>query len=66
MLITDRIKGRVVEIEVGEATGIGWVAVGVVKEGLSHEKGMRFEAKASDPIDAERQLRAEIEAYFAS
>jgi hypothetical protein len=30
----ERIRGRVVEIEVGEAKGLGWVAVGIVKTGL--------------------------------
>jgi hypothetical protein len=61
---TERIKGRLVRIEIGEVERLGWVAVGVVEEGWAHEKGMRFEAKASDPTEVERQLRAEIEAYF--
>ena len=64
MVFVDRIRGRLVVIEVGEPEGLGWIAVGIVKEGLSHEKGMRFEAKGSSPIDAQTQLRAEIEAYF--
>ena len=65
MLIAERIRGRLVDIEIGEVPGVGWVAVGIVKEGLSHEKGMRFEAHAEDPLDAERKLKLEIEAAFA-
>ncbi len=65
MLKEDRIRGRLVEIEVGEAKGLGWVAVGVVKHGLSHEEGMLFEAGAPDATTAERKLLAEIEAFFA-
>jgi len=65
MRTAERIKGRVVEIEVGEAAGFGWVAAGLVLEGFPHEKGILFEAKAQDPIEAETQLRAEIEAFFA-
>ena len=65
MLTADRIRGRLVEIELGEVPEFGWVAVGVVKEGLSHERGMLFEAKAQDPAEAEIRLRAEIEAFFA-
>ena len=65
MLTADRIRGRLVEMELGEVAGFGWVAVGVVREGLNHEKGMLFEAKAQDPVEAETRLRAEIEAYFA-
>ncbi|MBI4591546.1 MAG: hypothetical protein HY725_22200 [Candidatus Rokubacteria bacterium] len=65
MVRADRIRGRLVEIEFEPVEGFGWVAVGVVKEGLSHEKGMLFEAKAPDPVEAETKLRAEIEAFFA-
>jgi hypothetical protein len=54
-----------VEIEFEKVEPFGWVAVGVVMEGPSHEKGMLFEVKASDPIEAETKLRAEIEAFFA-
>jgi hypothetical protein len=64
MALTERIKGRLVEIEIGETKGLGWVAVGVVKEGFPHEEGLSFEAKASDPLSAEATLKAEIEAYF--
>ncbi|MBI1734309.1 MAG: hypothetical protein HYR51_03975 [Candidatus Rokubacteria bacterium] len=62
---TRRIRGRVVEIEAGEAAGIGCVAVGVVRGGLPHEVGMRFEAKGGDADEARRLLEAEIEAYFS-
>lgn len=62
--MVERIRGRLVEIEIGETTGIGWVAVGVVKEGLAHEKGLRFEATATSRDDAESRLQAEIGAYF--
>jgi hypothetical protein len=65
VLTAERIKGRLVEIEIGEATGLGWVAVGVVTQGLTHEKGMRFEARGAGAVEAERMLRAEIEAHFA-
>lgn len=64
VVLADRIKGRLIEIEVGEVEGLGWIALGVVRRGLVHEVGMRFEAKAEDPIDAEQSVRAEIEAYF--
>jgi hypothetical protein len=40
------------------------VAIGIVSEGLSHEKGMRFEARAKDPSEAAQRLRMEIEAAF--
>jgi hypothetical protein len=36
MLKEDRIRGRLVRIEVGEAKGLGWVAVGEVTQGLNH------------------------------
>lgn len=65
MIATDRIRGRLVEIEIGLVEGQGWVAVGIVQEGLSHEKGMRFEARAQDAGTAEERLRADVEAYFA-
>ena len=61
----ERIRGRQVSIEVGEMPDIGWIAVGVVKEGLAPEEGMRFEARAADPEEAERRLKLEIEAAFA-
>jgi predicted N-acetyltransferase YhbS len=65
VLKEDRIGGRLVEIELGEAKGRGWAAVGVVKQGLDFERGMVFEVEASDPVEAEERLLAEIEAYFA-
>ena len=65
MVTAERIHGRQVSVEIGEVPGVGWVAVGIVQEGLSHEKGMRFEARAGDPIDAEQRLKMEIEAAFA-
>jgi hypothetical protein len=52
MLTAERIRGRQVSIEIGEVPGVGWVAIGIVTEGLSHEKGMRFEARANDPGEA--------------
>ena len=64
-MVTRRIKGRLIEIDVGEARGLGWVAVGIVKEGLAHEDGLRFEAKGSDANEASRRLESEIEAHFA-
>jgi hypothetical protein len=65
MLTAERIRGRLVDIEIGEVSGIGWVAVGIVKQGLSHELGMRFEARAQDPAEAERRLKLDIESAFA-
>ena len=65
MLTAERIRGRQVSIEIGELPGIGWVAIGIVTEGLSHEKGLRFEARASDATQAEQRLKIEIEAAFA-
>jgi hypothetical protein len=41
------------------------MAIGIVKEGLSHEKGMRFEARGADRDQAERRLKLEVEAAFA-
>jgi hypothetical protein len=64
-LTGQRIHGRVVDIEVGEVPGIGWVAVGVVTQGLSHEQGLRFEARAAEAAEAERRLRLDIETAFA-
>jgi hypothetical protein len=64
MLTAERIRGRQVSIEIGEVPGVGWVAIGIVTEGLSHEKGMRFEARANDPNEAELRLKVEIEAAF--
>jgi hypothetical protein len=65
MVTAERIRGREVSIEIGEVPGVGWVAIGIVKEGLSHEKGMRFEARAGGPDEAERRLKMEIETAFA-
>ena len=65
MLTAERIHGRQVTIEIGEVPGIGWVAIGIVSEGLKHEKGMRFEARANDATEAEQRLKMEIEAAFA-
>ena len=65
MLTAERIHGRQVTIEIGDVPGIGWVAVGIVTEGLAHEKGMRFEARAENPTEAEQRLKMEIEAAFA-
>jgi len=64
MLTAERIRGRQVSIEIGEVPGVGWVAIGIVTAGLSHEKGMRFEARANDPNEAELRLKVEIEAAF--
>jgi hypothetical protein len=61
----ERIRGRVVTIEVGEVPGIGWVAVGVVTQGLGHEQGLRFEARAADRAEAERRLKLDIETALA-
>jgi hypothetical protein len=61
----DRSRGRMVDIEVGAVPEVGWVAVGIVREGLGHEKGLRFEARGLGPEDAEEHLRGEIEAYLA-
>ena len=65
MLTGERIRGRLLDIEVGEVPGLGWVAVGIVTHGLSHEQGMRFEARATDRAEAERRLTMEVEAAFA-
>jgi hypothetical protein len=65
MVRGERIRGRHVSIEVGEVPGVGWMAIGVVNEGLGPEKGMRFEARAADPDEAERRLKLEMEAAFA-
>lgn len=65
MVTVERIRGRRVNVEVGEVPGIGWVAIGIVTVGLDHEKGMRFEVRADDPAEAQRRLTLEIEAVFA-
>ena len=65
MVTVERIRGRQVSVEVGKVPDVGWVAVGIVQEGLSHELGMRFEARAADSGEAERRLKMEIEAAFA-
>jgi hypothetical protein len=65
MLTPERIRGRLVDIEIGEVSGIGSVAVGIVRQGLSHELGMRFEARAQEPAEAERRLKLDIESAFA-
>lgn len=65
MVMEERIRGRVVEVEVGEVPGIGWVAIGTVTRGLGHEQGMRFEARAADRAEAERRLKLDIETAFA-
>jgi hypothetical protein len=65
MLTAERIRGRLVDIEVGDVPGIGWVAVGTVKHGLAHETGMRFEARAENAAEAEQRLKLEIESAFA-
>lgn len=64
-LTVERIRGRVVTIEVEDVEGVGWVAVGCVREGLPHEEGLRFEARGATLAEAEQRLQAEIEAYFA-
>jgi hypothetical protein len=64
MLTAERIRGRQVRIEIGKVPDVGWVAIGIVTEGLSHEKGMRFEARANDPSEVAQRLRIEIEAAF--
>jgi pyruvate,water dikinase len=61
----ERIRGRVVEIDLGEVAGVGWVAVGVVKSGPDPEVGTRFEACDESASAAERRLRLEIEAALA-
>ena len=65
MVTAERIRGRQISIEIGEVPGVGWVAIGIVEGGLSHEKGMRFEARAEHPGEAEWRLKMEIEAAFA-
>ena len=63
-MTTEQIRGRRVTVEVGEVAGLGWVAVGIVEEGLGPEHGMRFEARGADQAEAERRLRMEIETAF--
>lgn len=62
MTRTAHIRGRVVEIEIGQASGIGWVAVGIVKKGAAPELDLRFEARGASPEEAERRLQEEVEA----
>lgn len=64
MARAERIHGRQVSIEVGEVPGGGWMAIGIVEQGLGPEKGMRFEARAANPGEAERRLKLDIEAAF--
>jgi hypothetical protein len=64
-MATRRIRGRLIEIEVGEVRSLGWIAVGIVKEGLAYETGLRFEARASGPDEASQRLEGEIEAHFS-
>jgi hypothetical protein len=66
MVKQERIRGRLIEIQVPSHTANGWVAVAIVVAGLPHEKGMLFEAKGTDALAAENALRAEVERYFAS
>ena len=61
---TDVIRERVVEIEIGQPAGAGWIAVGIVRQGLAPERGLRFEAHGASAEEAERRLREEIEACF--
>lgn len=65
MVTEERIRGRQVRIEVGEVPDGGWMAIGIVEEGLGHEEGTRFEARATDPGEADRRLKPEIKAAFA-
>ena len=65
MATAERIRGRQVSIEVDHVPGIGWVAIGVINEGLGPEKGMRFEARAEDRSEAEQRLKIEMEAALA-
>ena len=65
MVTAERIRGRQVSIDIDKVPGIGWVAIGIVKEGLGPEKGMRFEVRAEDRSEAERRLKMEIEAALA-
>jgi hypothetical protein len=65
MVTAERIRGRQVSIDIDEVPGIGWVAIGIIDEGLGPEKGMRFEARAADRSEAERRLKMEIEAALA-
>ncbi len=39
--------------------------MGIVRDGLPHETGLRFEARGADALEAEQRLRNEIEAYFS-
>ena len=62
---TERIRERLIEIEVNRPAGAGWVAVGIVREGLDPERGLRFEAHGASAEEAERRLCEEIEARLA-
>ena len=62
---TTTIRERSIEIETGEVAGFGFIAVGIVRAGLPHEVGLRFEAKGADADEARRNLEGDIEAYFS-
>lgn len=66
MVKQERIRGRLIEIQIPSRTANGWLAVGIVLEGLPHEKGMLFEAKGTDALAAESALKTEVERYFTS
>jgi pyruvate,water dikinase len=61
----ERIRGRVVEIDLREVEGVGCLAIGIVKSGPGPEVGARFEACEENAVLAERRLRLEIEAALA-
>jgi hypothetical protein len=63
--VTERIRGRLVTIEVGQVPGDGWIAVGIVEQGPAPDRGARFEARGAERREAVERLRAEIEAAFA-
>jgi hypothetical protein len=66
MVTEERIRGRQVSIEVvGVVPDGGWMGSGVVKEDSATKKGPRFEARATDPGEAERRLKLAIKAAFA-
>jgi hypothetical protein len=65
IVTTERLRGRLVDIEVGRVPEVGYVAVGVVAMGLPHEVGLRFEARGAAADEARRNLQLEIEAYFS-
>ncbi len=66
MVKQERIRGRLIKIQIPSRTANGWLAVGIVVDGLRHEKGMLFEAKGTDALTAEAALKTEVERYFAS